>query len=415
MHTGKEPVSLDWRADVIPIIADGVSSHLFEDQLLIFSEPYQKLYALNNSAAFIWSGCENRLSWDELVASLISTYGIESDQARADVNTALAKWATAGLLRSDEAGWQDPAAEESNADIGLDSPVVHTPDELVTPAFFRLALLGNEILLRYASCDLKPRISEVFDHLESTSSGPARTVDIVESEDRFHIYAPGVPAVNGIDSPYLISALTQTVLQSAYRSCNFLIAVHAAVLSVGQKCVILSGHSGTGKSTLAAGLIKNGFTYFTDEVALVDRVTRNVIPAPVSLRIKEGGWDIVGAMFPDLHRATSHVQPDGSKLRYLPPPAGSFVKDVSDSCPAGWLVFPRYSPEEETSLAPISRIDAIARLQSNGYDMGGLLDRRKITELLSWLKTVDCFEMKVNRLDESVAIIRSLVRERATA
>ena len=395
----------------MPMIVAGVSSHMFEDQLLIFSERHQKLYALNNSAAFIWMSCEERMTSSELVATLANTYGIGKDQARSDVSTALTEWTAAGLIHGEEPSWQDLAGEENNLDFRLDAPAPHTLLNPDTETGFRLSLLGNDILIRYASGDLSARLSEVFGHLESTSSEPPRVVDIVQSDDRYWIYAPGLPAVEGIDSQHLISTLTQTVLRSAYRTCNFLIAVHAAVLSLGTKCVILSGHSGTGKSTLAGALIKDGFTYFTDEVALIDRASHQVVPAPVSLRIKEAGWDVVGSMFPDLHRMSRHVLLDGSRLRYLSPPAGTFVKDFSDSCPAGWLVFPQYSPDEETTIAPVSRIDAIARLQSNGYDIGGLLDRNKIIEILSWLKTVDCFEMKVNQLDEAVAVIRSLVRE----
>ena len=415
MHTEKLSAAFDWRPDRTPMIAEDVSSHLFEDQLLVFSERHQELYALNNSAALIWSCCENRVTCDELVATLVNSYGIERDQARSDVNTAITEWTTAGLLRIDEPGWQDLAADESNPDIGLDADVAYAPHDVDALSGFCLSLLGHEVVVRCASHDLSTRLSEVFGHLKSRSSEPTRIVDIVQSHDGYRIFAPGVPAAEGILFQHLISVLTQTVLQSAYRTSNFLIAVHAAVLSLGKRCVIFSGHSGTGKSTLAAALIKNGFTYFTDEVAIVDRVSHHVLPAPVSLRIKENGCDVVGAMFPQIYRSALHMQLDGSKLRYLPPSAGSFVKDVGDSSLAGWLVFPRYAPQEETSLEPISRIDAMARLQSTGYDVGRLLDRQKVTEILAWLKTVDCFEMKVNQLDETVTIIRSLIGEQTTA
>ena len=35
-------------------IASGISSHIFENELLIFSEGSQTLYGFNDSAAFIW-------------------------------------------------------------------------------------------------------------------------------------------------------------------------------------------------------------------------------------------------------------------------------------------------------------------------------------------------------------------------
>jgi hypothetical protein len=309
----------------------------------------------------------------------------------------------------DAQDWQDLSEEDPGIDIWVAPP----DDDCVAAAKvsdgFRVSLLGSEFVIHCASEEAQALFYPVFAHLESSSAEPARLVDIAYTEEGFRICAPSVPLVEHIASQHLTTTLTQTVLRSAYKNCNFLIAVHAAVLSLGEQCIILSGQSGSGKSTLTAAMIRNGFTYFTDEVAVVDRSSLRVIPAPVSLRIKEGGWDIVGALFPELYQLPPHELLDGGRLRYLPPPTGTFAQGLHDSLPARWLVFPRYTPDQNTALVPLSRVEAISRLQSTGYDVGNVLDRQQIQEILSWVKTVACFDMTVSRLDEALSLLRGLV------
>jgi hypothetical protein len=394
--------------DLQPQIVEGVSSHVFEDQLLIFSEGLQKLYSLNPSAALIWSCYESHMSFDDVAAALMQTYGIAREQARADVTDALSEWAAVGLVgkgSSQKHGIE--VAQALSEEWGDSSDLLQAaPGDPYSG--FRLRLAGVEFVIRIASEEIKRRLSDVLGHLESKSEGPARRVEIVESGGLYRIYAPRVPVAEDIDLRHLIPVVTQIVLQSAYKSSDFLIAVHAAVLGLRNQCMILPGQSGNGKTTLAAAMIANGFKYFTDEVGLVDRSSQHVIPAPVGLRVKESGWNLIAAMFPDLDRLPWHVLLDGQRLRYLRPPPGSFAKDPEDRCPARWIVFPRYAADAQTGISPISRVDAISRLQSAGYDIGGIFDRAKITEILSWLKTVDCYEMTVKRLDKAVTLLRSL-------
>ncbi|MGO9118783.1 MAG: hypothetical protein ACLQPD_14390 [Desulfomonilaceae bacterium] len=49
-------------------IASGISSHIFENELLIFSEGSQTLYSFNHSAAFIWCCCEDGMTLHEIAS-----------------------------------------------------------------------------------------------------------------------------------------------------------------------------------------------------------------------------------------------------------------------------------------------------------------------------------------------------------
>jgi hypothetical protein len=74
-----------------------------------------------------------------------------------------------------------------------------------------------------------------------------------------------------------------------------LVAVHAAVIEVAGKLVVLPGSSFTGKSTLCAAAVAAGHTVWSDEYALVDPSTGRVTgwPRRIKLRGADGGTERV--------------------------------------------------------------------------------------------------------------------------
>jgi hypothetical protein len=59
--------------------------------------------------------------------------------------------------------------------------------------------------------------------------------------------------------------------------------LHAAVVALDDRAVVLSAPSGTGKSTLALALLENGFDYLSDELAPIDVQRLTVHPFPHAL------------------------------------------------------------------------------------------------------------------------------------
>jgi hypothetical protein len=67
------------------------------------------------------------------------------------------------------------------------------------------------------------------------------------------------------------------------------IFVHAGVVSVEERAIVLPGPSFSGKTTLVAALVKAGATYFSDEYAVVDvRGRVHPYPRPLSIRSPDG-------------------------------------------------------------------------------------------------------------------------------
>lgn len=68
-----------------------------------------------------------------------------------------------------------------------------------------------------------------------------------------------------------------------------LVAVHAAVIMVAERLVVLPGPSFTGKSALCAAAVAAGHDVWSDEYALVDPATGEVTGWPRRIRVRDAG------------------------------------------------------------------------------------------------------------------------------
>lgn len=391
------------------LMAPGVGSHIFEDHLLVFSEKTQILYNFNPSAAFMWCCCEQGMSEEEIAQAVVAAFGVGIEEARHDVRNATQEWMSLGLV---ESAPDDPPTI-ALSEMGSETSDNLLPSEPLTPhplsSTYAFELAGQGFVLRFSDENLKWSVIEPLLHLSADDVSSPVTIDVFESEERYVITREKVIVAGCAFVDELAPLVAQEALHAACQGGDFLVCIHAAVHSLGKACIVLPGVGGTGKTTLSAALIKDGFRYFTDEVALLDRRTLRVVPAPVSLRVKQGSWKMVSGMFPDFLTLPTHSLTDGSRLRLLPPPAGSFQQDPEEGNVVKCLVFLSRSSEEKTFIRPLSRIEVFQRIQECGYSVVGILDQRTVAQILQWIKTVDCYEMTMNSLPEAVEIVRGLL------
>jgi hypothetical protein len=78
--------------------------------------------------------------------------------------------------------------------------------------------------------------------------------------------------------------------------------------------------------------------------------------------------------------------------------------------PARWLVFPHYDAHQVTRLLPLARLEALQRLLPGVYFLSGALDAANLDALIRWIEGIDCYELPLSSLDETVALLRGLCR-----
>ena len=166
-------------------------------------------------------------------------------------------------------------------------------------------------------------------------------------------------AVHCHDSYELIYKFEKDLTERVQLLRANLFFVHGAALAVAERCVIISGESGSGKSSLAWFMSHNGFDYLSDELAPVDPAVLHVEPYPHALCLKNK--PLSEPALPDSTQytdATFHVPAYELPTRALDRP-----------CPLSFLVFIDGSLNGRDLVArAIGSAESAARLYSNGLN-----------------------------------------------
>jgi len=88
--------------------------------------------------------------------------------------------------------------------------------------------------------------------------------------------------------PHPTSGAYHFVVRHIYEKIRGFVLLHAGVVTRQGKALILAGPPGVGKTTLVLELLRSGFTFFSDDVCPVDRMTKLVHPFPRSARFDTG-------------------------------------------------------------------------------------------------------------------------------
>jgi hypothetical protein len=124
---------------------------------------------------------------------------------------------------------------------------------------------------------------------------------------------------------------------------------------------IVAGSPGQGKSTLTAGLLSRGWSYLSDEFALIHPTTRLLEPFPKAMCIKAGSFKPVLDL--GLPLDTRNVLHKGSKGPVsLIDPLAIRADAVSPPCPVRMIIFPHYEPDTEPAIEFIPRARALFEL-----------------------------------------------------
>ena len=265
-------------------IIEGVTSHLLDGELLVFDPHKQSLYLLNDTAAYTWCLLEAGNSLEEILDELAVVFRAPLVQLRSDIDGLMNEWLSIGLVRDFSASTAVP----NQPRVSVQSTPSLLPPEIRhkycfrREIFFRLA--RTTFRLRLPSAIEEESVRPIFSHLECAPRPFELSLDVTKSNGRYAAFN-GVEAIGTAATTIELGPLlSQEALRVAYSSCDRLIAVHAGVVGTAESCLLLAGPSGAGKSTLTAALLAAGFTYYTDEVAIIERKTHRLIPCPVSLR-----------------------------------------------------------------------------------------------------------------------------------
>ncbi len=396
-----------------PIPDPEVVSFFLDDECILFSRRQQRLFHLNATAALVWYYLEEGRDVDSIVRLFAENFRIGQVAAQKDLQALLESWQANGLLGHDN----QLKPVESQACVEAIQECNYALAQSWAPGDFTIhyQLLDTCFRLRLSSGMMTERILPLFRQLEVASNKvPDMTLDVIRQGSDFVLLRDGAVVDYCIDASGIAPMLHANLLMLAYDAAECLAAFHAGAVVRQDGCILMPAVSGSGKSTLTAALLQAGLGYCSDDVVLLDRDKLQVRPVPISLGIKKGSWPVLRSRFPQIDRLTTHLRGDGQQVRYLPPPATSLAY-CQDNCPAttvpvSHIVFPRYAPDATGGLQALRPGEALCRMAEAGYDTNTCLTRETVGKLLNWLRTIPCFTLEYDSLDQAVARIRSLPR-----
>lgn len=136
-----------------------------------------------------------------------------------------------------------------------------------------------------------------------------------------------------------VSALLGQIVGTLATLLPRLLFIHAGAVAVAGRGMILIGQSGAGKTSTVAALVRKGAAYLSDEVALLDPVTRVVAPFGLPMAVKPWTRSAAGSL-PQGRR----IARDGSVEFWLPRHLGEAVTADTFVLLRGEVAGPRLTP-----------------------------------------------------------------------
>ena len=369
---------------------------------IAFSEDMQQLVGLNRTAALLVEKLHNGIPAAEL-ARVFATEGLAApDEAAQWITATLGALQSCGILH-DEPVAPAPANPAPENDAAARQAAECAPYRPFDPAAERrYRLLETCALIRFGHVAQVRLVDSVIGHLATDDDA---TPDIVmDISARLlggghllsDVYRDGTPIGRARRLSRMAPIVKAAIWQSAINRHDFLFYLHAGVVGTGTSCILLPAAAGSGKSSLTMALVDRGFSYFSDEVALIEPGTFRVPPVPLAMCIKSTGWDLMSRYCPQLLSLPVHVRIDEKVIRYIPPPANT--PDQS-SVPVSHIILPRYDPDAQTRLEPIARSAALGRLMGECLALRQRLDQNNVRDLVRWISGIECYDLTFSCLD----------------
>lgn len=281
---------------VILTLAKSVHPVTLDDRSLLFLEHSQEICEINKSAETLVALLAHGIELDEEGVFCPELAGQDATWQREGIAAVLADWSARGIIKVD---WL-------------------TGNRQIMPVLYLNA--GTIVFELLFPCnDLGAELSKLYAHLPSRApmgNSPIRRLEVAAFGE-FAIVRLDEDLTRLVPRAQVASRIHNILLESMLSTPN-LVLLHAACAQFNERAVLLFGHPGAGKSTLAHALLPYVDALCGDDVVAFDPATGRVMAVPFPLSMKEGGWQIALARDAELEDRPAELRADGVAVRYVP-------------------------------------------------------------------------------------------------
>ncbi len=180
--------------------------------------------------------------------------------------------------------------------------------------------------------------------------------------------------------------------------------VHASGITDGRNAILLAAGTGSGKSTMAALLMKKGLKVISDDFLPVCGTSRKVYSFPLPVSVKKVALPILKPFFPGLENNVYNYKGLSTAYINLLPLESHGIKDFK-AFPVKSIIFPGYRPNSKLSILPLSSDEALQLFIKNAIINPGI---ENAARFIKWFLKIPCYRMEYPDAIEAAAEIQSL-------
>lgn len=212
-------------------------------------------------------------------------------------------------------------------------------------------------------------------------------------------------------APYLEWIINSLVVRASWAQDRYCL-LHAAVVVKGRKGILISGRSGSGKSSLSLALMyRHGYQYLTDEIACWDTQTKKIVAYPKAIMLKERGFLRFQQTYPKLQTQMWDLKRFSQKVCFFNP-TNTSPSRVRKTAKIHMVIFPRYRERESIRVSSFPKAQAILRLQKERFDSIGF-EQRDFDTLSGLLSGASVSKILYHNVFEAADRIDELVQKRS--
>jgi len=216
---------------------------------------------------------------------------------------------------------------------------------------------------------------------------------------------PFIPLPRSMAATMLEAGLNWSVGNLAHQ----FIAIHAATLERGGRALLLPAPPGSGKSTLCAALVHRGWRLLSDEFALLDPATGDLVPIPRPVALKGPSIDLLRAWSSDVVLGPAVLNNEDETVAYMRPPPESVRASHTRATP-GWVLVPQFVPGARPEVEPMSRPRALMHLAGNSFNYN-LHGRAGFERLASLVDRAPAARLRYSALEDGVTAVDRMTQE----
>ena len=192
--------------------------------------------------------------------------------------------------------------------------------------------------------------------------------------------------------------------RSVVRCSQDRLLIHASAVARGDTGLLFPAAMESGKTTLAAGLVRAGLAYITDETVAIDPGTRLVEPFPRALSVDPGSWGVLADLRPEVPPELAVYVGDQWQI----PPLSIRRDAVAGATTPRFVITPSYRAGARSELQPMSRADAVRVLAEHSFNFqryGGT----GLSLLADIVRRSECYRLEVGDLAVACRLVLDLL------